>query len=79
MEQQDGVCMLVVKSSPVPEPEASGEGGGGAVKKLKAQKVRDAPFLYIRMGRKYVIVIINSWFYEQLGFHCLFEGFEKLT
>lgn len=36
-------------------------------------------FLYIRMERKYITVIINSGFYEQLGFHCLFEGFEKLT
>lgn len=43
MEQRVGVCLLVVKISPVPEPEASGGGGGGgAVKKLKAQKARDA-------------------------------------
>lgn len=42
MEQQVGVCLLVVKTLPVPEPEASGGGGGGAVKKLKAQKARDA-------------------------------------
>lgn len=41
LEQQVGVCLLVVKISPVPEPEASG-GGGGIVKKLKAQKARDA-------------------------------------
>lgn len=42
LEQRVGICLLVVKCSPVPEREASGGGEGGAVKKLRAQKARDA-------------------------------------